>query len=873
MLTGSLPSQTPPRRIYRQPPASARVDAHLFHRETWRSTIHATMSAPHTGDDAAASKKRKRKRSKKSSHVEEAPVEEIAVQRVNKKTKFEEEDVAASKQDTAADPLGADAPDAAEPFTISEPAAAAPAAGTKAESETKPGSETNAPATKISKKGALKERPKSTRKVFYDGSDQDDDEDYADLAFLIAKGMSKSALRERASKLEAMRANLPIYRHRDKITEYVLANQVTVIIGETGSGKSTQIPQFLIPHNKKRIAVTQPRRVAAASLATRVSEEFGCVIGQEVGYQVRFSNVTSHRTKLNYLTDGMLIRELMLDSTLSKYSTIIIDEAHERTVLTDLILGFLKQLIVTKTRTDLKIIVMSATLNADLFSKFFDHAPILYVEGKMYPVSRHYLSEPSEDVVDTMIKTIVQINNSEQEGDILCFLPGQEEIDNCVSVLTTLAPELPKEAPLIVPLPLYAALSPGQQLKIFESLSGRKRKVILATNIAETSITVSGVKYVVDSGLRKVKVWKHQLGLSSLLTTPISQASAKQRAGRAGRESAGKVFRLYSESLHATKLPKQQESEIMRNDIILPVLTLKKMGVDDLLGWSWLEHPGQESIVSALNTLYSLGALSDAGKVTPLGLKMAVLPLPPALSAVLISALDYGVLQSVIDIVSCLSVDNLLLNVGGKGELRDEINHKRRQYCPRGSSAGDLVALKEYFDHFKKLSDAKSSVELKMWCKDLFISYKGFKNVMKVRRQLHDYMVTTIKQDDSLTQHARETQLASLKAQLESDDADESDTLGLAEIEKILKAFLKGFSLNTAIGMPDRSFRTCATGQLISIHPSSNLFGRPNLDAIMYIEYVYTAKAYGRTCSRIELSWLQEVAPHLLGGAKVNIED
>ncbi|KAK6202819.1 P-loop containing nucleoside triphosphate hydrolase protein [Scheffersomyces amazonensis] len=577
----------------------------------------------------------------------------------------------------------------------------------------------------------------------------------------------------------------------------------------------------------------------------------------------------------------MLLREIMLDGKLSKYSTIILDEAHERTILTDLIMGFLKQLIVNQIRPDLKVIVMSATLNAELFSNFFAHAPILFIEGKMYPVTQYYLTDSSEDIVDTMIRTIIQVNMSELEGDILCFLPGQEEIDNCVAALNQVAPQLPKEAPLIVALPLYAALSPAQQAHIFDKLPPRRRKVILATNIAETSITVSGVKYVIDSGLRKVKVWKHQLGLSTLLTAPISQASAKQRAGRAGRESPGKVFRLYSEKVFQTKLPAQQESEIMRNDIILPILTLKKLGVDDLLNWSWLEHPGQESILSALNTLYALGALNDNGKITSLGYKMAVLPLPPQLSVVLITAFETGVLNSVLDIVSCLSVDNLVLNVGGNGELRDEINFKRREFCPLGAKYGDLIALKEYFNYYRELSQSGNSSEAKEWCKELHLSFKGFKNVLKVKQQLKDYMFATIKQDDSLKYQEKDKQLKILKAQLDvSDNKDEEDdeeegkdVNNSLDVPGVLKAFLKGYITNTAIGMPDRSYRTFTTGQLISIHPSSNLFGKGGLDAITYIEYVYTSKAYGRTCSAIELSWLQEVAPHMIGAAKVNVRD
>ncbi|KAG7665657.1 prh1 [[Candida] subhashii] len=716
---------------------------------------------------------------------------------------------------------------------------------------------------------------------FHDKEDTNpdsDDDPYTNTKFTIPSDHQSQALSQRATELLEIRKSLPIYQHRSKITQYINNNQVTIIIGETGSGKSTQIPQFLMDSLKpgQMIGVTQPRRVAAASLASRVSEEYGCKLGHEVGYQVRFTNMTHHRTtKLKYLTDGMLLREIMLENRLSKYGIIILDEAHERTILTDLIMGFLKSLIESGERKDdLKIVVMSATLNAELFSGFFNNAPVLYVEGKMYPVTQLYLTgEDSQDIVDTMIRTVIQVNLNEPEGDILCFLAGQEEIDNCVNVLTTISPQLPKQAPIIVPLPLYAALSPSQQSKIFEKLPPRRRKVILATNIAETSITVPGVKYVIDSGLRKVKVWKHNLGLSTLLTTPISQASARQRAGRAGRESPGKVFRLYPESIYST-LPKQQESEIKRNDIILPILTLKKLGIDDLLNWTWLEFPGQEAILSALNSLYMLGALDDGGKITRLGYKMSILPLQPQLSVVLLTASEWGVLGPVVDIVSCLSVDNLILNV--TGESRDDVNFKRRGYCPLGGKYGDLIAVYEYFQNFKELYDGNVS-ECKEWCSDLWFSFKGFKNVIKVRNQLKDYMLSTIRQDDSLSSEEREVELTKLRAQFadkhEEDDDDEVDVKGSLNIPAILKSFLKGYITNTAVGMPDRSFRTFNTGQLISIHPSSNLFGKANLDAIMYIEYVYTMKGYARNCSAIELSWLQEIAPHIIGGNKINVNE
>lgn len=646
--------------------------------------------------------------------------------------------------------------------------------------------------------------------------------------------ITKELLRNKARELLQIRKTLPVYKNKDDIVERIEKNRVTVLIGETGSGKSTQIPQLLLPLNKKGIAVTQPRRVAAISLATRVAEEAGSRLGDKVGYSVRFDNKSSHNTELKYLTDGMLLRELMVQSTLPQYSTIIIDEAHERTVLTDLLMGFLKELL--KKRSDLKLIIMSATLDAEKFSKFYDDAEILYVEGRMYKVDRMYLDKSVDDIVDSTIKAIVQVNNGELEGDILVFLPGQEEIDKSVSMLERIAPGLPREAPLIVPLPLYAALPPVEQAKVFVQLKARRRKVILATNIAETSITVPGVRYVIDSGLRKVKVWRHQLGLSTLLTAPVSKASATQRAGRAGREREGKAFRLYTESDYL-KLPKQSEPEIARSNVTSPVLMLKRAGVDDILNWSWLEHPGEDSLISALTQLYQLKALDDGGKITKLGAQMAVLPLEPQLSAILLSAYETGCLTHVVDIVSCLSVDNLVMNPAS--EARDDVNEKRLSLCLLGAKYGDLIMLKELFDFYSQFDNSQ---ERQQWCKELALSYRGFKNVVRVRNQIRQYM-------SSLT-----------KEKYLFDEEDETTPM---DIPSVLKSFLVGFVSNTAIGMPDRSYRTTASGQLISVHPSSMIFSKKT-DAIMYTDYVYTTKGYARNVSTIDLTWLQEVGSHLL---------
>lgn len=647
-------------------------------------------------------------------------------------------------------------------------------------------------------------------------------------------------LEKKVLELLKVRETLPVYKAKDELTARLKKNKVTILIGETGSGKSTQIPQFLLPSNHKAIAVTQPRRVAAINLATRVAEEYGSILGDKIGYSVRFDNKSTNSTKLKYLTDGMLLREIMIDDDLPQYSTIIIDEAHERTVLTDLLMGFLKKLL--ERRKDLKVIIMSATLDAEKFSKFFNDADILFVEGKMFKVERLYLENSVDDIVDATIKSIIQINNGELVGDVLVFLPGQEEIDKSVSLLEKIAPFLPKEAPLIVPLPLYASLPPNDQAKVFLPLKSNRRKVILSTNIAETSVTVPGVKYVIDSGLRKVKVWRHALGLSTLLTAPISKASATQRAGRAGRESEGKAFRLFTESDYL-KLPDQTEPEIARSNVTSAVLMLKKAGVDDIINWAWLEHPGQDSLVSALTTLYQLKALDNSGNITELGSKMAILPLEPQLSAILLIANDSGCLSSVIDIVSCLSVDNLVLNP--QIELRDDINEKRSILCQLGNKYGDLIMLKELLDVYLEFENSR---ERQDWCKELALSYRGFKNVLKVRNQIRQYMIALTK-DKYLFE----------KDEINADDEVRSSL----DIPSILKSFLSGFISNTAIGMPDRSYRTTTTGQLISIHPSSLIFGK-KVDAVMYNDYVYTTKGYARNVSVIELEWLQKIGSHVL---------
>lgn len=628
---------------------------------------------------------------------------------------------------------------------------------------------------------------------------------------------------------------LPVQLHSDEILSHILSHDTTILIGETGSGKSTQIPQLLLKYGK--IAVTQPRRVAAINLATRVAQETNSRVGDTIGYSVRFDHRVSSKTRCKYVTDGMLLRELINDKQLKNYDTIIIDEAHERTVLTDLLLGFLKEL---QQQRKLRIIIMSATLNAEAFSHFFHSAPILHIHGRRFPVQQLYLREQCDDLVEIAIRSVVQINAGEPLGDVLCFLPGQEEIDRAVSFLQRIAPEIEKRGfPSMVAMPLYASLPPSEQLKVFQKIKTKGssskqkyRKVIFCTNVAETSVTVPGVKYVVDSGLRRVKVWRHALNLSTLLTVPVSRASAEQRSGRAGRESPGKSFRLFQES-DFDKMPLITEPEIARCDVTEPILLLKRHGVNDVLNWSWFEHPGKESVLQALSELLLLGALDGKGALTPLGYRMSALPLPPQLGVVLITAQDKEkhCLDACIDIVACLSVENLLLTP--PWEQRDIVNERRIAICHRASRWGDLVLFKELWDHYFK--DAVTGDDKKTLCQELFINQRAMRQVQKVRAQLRGLF------------------------QLDQDpDPSAHHSLGTQDIPGIITCFLSGFPKNLAILHPDSSYKIVTSGETIQPHPASTLFTQRKADcpAILYTEYVYTSKGYARNVSRLDLSWL-----------------
>lgn len=635
---------------------------------------------------------------------------------------------------------------------------------------------------------------------------------------------------EKRQKILSDRQSLPISKHAQYLRQQVRDNSVIILLGETGSGKSTQLPQFLLEDRPEGcIAITQPRRVAAISLAKRVSEEMDVRLGKEVGYSIRFDDTSSRQTQIKYLTDGMLLIELLHDPLLSRYSTVILDEAHERSLLTDLLLGFMKKLL--KRRIGLKIVVMSATLDAEKFSKFFDDAEIVRIEGRTYPVDLYYSRIAQNDYMDAILRSIFQVHMGQATGDVLVFLTGSDEIENLATQLRSYAEQLKKDVPRLLILPLYASLPQEQQSRVFHAAPRNTRKIILATNIAETSITVPGVRYVIDSGLQKVKAYNAKIGFESLEVSPISQSNADQRTGRAGREAQGKCWRMYQESTYKT-LDKSAEAEIKRVELSQAVLALKARGVDDVLGFDYIDPPSRESIVRALEHLYSLSALDDSGKITTIGQTMSTIPLPPSLARVLLAAQREACVSEIIDIVSCLSVDGVFLD---KAEQREEIAESRKRF---ESVEGDHITLLNVLRAYLEVDEG-----IAKWCDDSFLDKRALKTVVDIRRQL--------------LQHAE-------RAGLTPSTSSTSSSTQTLSTENILRAFLTGFISHTAFLSPDGSYRTTTGNHAVSIHPSSVLYGK-KVEAIVYHESVFTTRLWVRGVSRVEGKWVTDVAPNWTG--------
>ena len=650
-----------------------------------------------------------------------------------------------------------------------------------------------------------------------------------------------SNLKMQAKALFNVRRTLPIWSHKDEIRQGLRDNDVMLLVGETGSGKSTQVPQFLIneewckPQRLKLadggksvetvtvggcIAITQPRRVAAISLARRVAEEMGTPLGSsspasKVGYSVRFDNSTSPSTRIKFLTEGTLLQELLRDPWLRQYSAVIVDEVHERGVNVDLVMGFLRSMVSGgkegRGGVPMKVVVMSATADMQGIAKFFEdgyrsptmlekngatttdesewsgisssdeekQGPVVngkahfhnesehrsyrakkeaangyskdmlpdgrsvgvqmipnvpfeqissrlatcYIEGRQHEVKILYSPEPVQDFVDAGLRTIFQIHYQEpMPGDVLVFLTGQEAVESLDKLVKEYARGMGPELPKLLVLPLFAALPQAAQQRVFQPAPAKTRKVILATNIAETSVTVSGVRFVVDCGKAKTKQFRTRLGLDSLLVKPISKSAAIQRKGRAGREAPGKCYRLYTEQDYLT-LHESNTPEILRCDLSQSILTMKARGVHNIMDFPFLDRPPREALEKALMQLYQLKALNESGEISAIGLQMAKLPLSASLGRVLLAAAepDTDCLMEVIDIISCLSVENIFLNLTSE-EKKEEADMARRELYRREGDHLTLLATVQAY--------ASETADRKAWAERHFVSHRAMQAVM-----------------------------------------------------------------------------------------------------------------------------------------------
>ncbi|KAI3442518.1 RNA helicase [Psidium guajava] len=621
--------------------------------------------------------------------------------------------------------------------------------------------------------------------------------------------------------IQEQRQSLPIYKLKKELVQAVHENQVLVVIGETGSGKTTQVTQYLAEAGyttRGKIGCTQPRRVAAMSVAKRVAEEFGCRLGEEVGYAIRFEDCTGPDTVIKYMTDGMLLREILIDENLSQYSVIMLDEAHERTIHTDVLFGLLKQLV--KRRPDLRLIVTSATLDAEKFSGYFFNCNIFTIPGRTFPVEILYTKQPESDYLDAALITVLQIHLTEPEGDILLFLTGQEEIDFACQSLYERMKGLGKNVPELIILPVYSALPSEMQSRIFDPAPPGKRKVVVATNIAEASLTIDGIYYVVDPGFAKQNVYNPKQGLDSLVITPISQASAKQRAGRAGRTGPGKCYRLYTESAYRNEMSPTTVPEIQRINLGLTTLTLKAMGINDLLSFDFMDPPSPQALISAMEQLYSLGALDDEGLLTKLGRKMAEFPLEPPLSKMLLASVDLGSSDEILTIIAMIQTGNIFYRPREKQAQADQ---KRAKFF---QPEGDHLTLLAVYEAWKAKNFSGP------WCFENFVQSRSLRRAQDVRKQLLTIMD---------------------KYKLDVVSAGKNFT-------KIRKAITAGFFFHAARKDPQEGYRTLVENQPVYIHPSSALFQRQP-DWVIYHELVMTTKEYMREVTVIDPKWLVELAP------------
>ncbi|XP_059316444.1 probable pre-mRNA-splicing factor ATP-dependent RNA helicase DEAH4 isoform X1 [Lycium ferocissimum] len=645
--------------------------------------------------------------------------------------------------------------------------------------------------------------------------------------------------------------DLPIVRFEEKIIETVEENPVVVVIGETGSGKSTQLPQILYRRGYAQsgiIAVTQPRRVAAVSVSRRVAQEQNVQIGEEVGYAIRFEDRTSEKTRIKYLTDGVLLRESLFNPELNQYSVIILDEAHERSLNTDILLGLMKRLIKLR-HSNLKVLITSATLDGGKVSRFFSDCPVLTVPGELFPVEIVHISERPKNYVEASLKKAIDIHVREPEGDILIFMTGQDDIEKLVLKLEERVQSLEEGSCMdALILPLHGSLPPEMQVRVFSPPPPNCRRFIVSTNIAETSLTVDGVVYVIDSGYVKQRQYNPSTGMYSLEVVQISKVQAKQRAGRAGRTRPGKCYRLYPSMVYHDDFLDATVPEIQRSSLAGTVLYLKSLDLADMdiLKFDFLDSPSVESLEDALKQLYLVDAIDENGSITSLGRKMAELPLEPSLSRTLLEANELDCLSQALTVVSMLSAETTLLPAPSKS------SDKKRKHIPSnlpdGFGLGDHIQLLQIYEQWYQTD---YNID---WCKENNLQVRGMVFVRSVRKQLSQIMQKFSK--------------GSLDVQTSKKRRD-----GQQEYRNLRKALCIGYANQLAERMiRHNGYRPLGfKSELVQVHPSSVLKSDedgmlPNY--VVYHELIVTSRPFMRNVCAVEMRW---VAPILAKLEKLNV--
>nr|CAI5831091.1 unnamed protein product [Callosobruchus analis] len=669
--------------------------------------------------------------------------------------------------------------------------------------------------------GIKKEKDEDDKRFDKDNDTTDYKADHKFAEHMKDTGEASSDFARKKTILE-QRRYLPAFAVRQELLNVIRENSVVIIVGETGSGKTTQLTQYLHEDGYSKygmIGCTQPRRVAAMSVAKRVSDEMGTRLGDEVGYAIRFEDCTSENTVIKYMTDGILLRESLREPDLDHYSAIIMDEAHERSLSTDVLFGLLRDIVAR--RHDLKLIVTSATMDSTKFSMFFGNVPTFTIPGRTFPVEILFSKNGVEDYVDAAVKQALQIHLQPPSGDILIFMPGQEDIEVTCEVLAERLAEI-DNAPELSILPIYSQLPSDLQAKIFQRSPEGVRKCVVATNIAETSLTVDGIIFVIDSGYCKLKVYNPRIGMDALQIYPISQANSNQRSGRAGRTGPGQAFRLYTERQYKEELLVTTVPEIQRTNLANTVLLLKSLGVQDLLQFHFMDPPPQDNILNSLYQLWILGALDHTGVLTKLGRQMAEFPLDPPQCQMLIVSCEMGCTAEILIVVSMLSVPSVFYRPKGREEEADGIREKFQ------------VPESDHLTYLNVYNQWKQNNYSSHWCNEHFIHVKAMRKVREVRQQLKDILVQQ-------------------KLDVKSCGTDWDIVR-----KCICSAYFHQAARLKGIG----EYVNLRTGMPCHLHPTSALFGLGNTpDYVVYHELVMTAREYMRCVTSVDGQWLAELGP------------